>query len=449
MKQQLNSLSQLGQLNINTNSAKAPAQRQEPRHESRKPQQAQRPTQHQQRPQRLSLGEALYNIRMTDWEAQWIKAPATETLVFNPESQSWQPTPKAALAMLKMSNCLWQEAPSSKFIRAEDPSRIQYVKKSPSALERIMIERGLCVPLTINGRNAGKADLVRVLVADDAKERAERHIHLQASQRQVARNKRRADSKMKSLRARVRSAGLSNEIRLKAEIDGDQWMLLEAGLPEFVPMWIEVAIRNKDRAYALAMQNGTGNQWWAKVHAKSRAEEVRVQQERMHSAFIARFKERAAVELLKGIVEEVKRQPKVRAGYSDAGLTEFYSNEYPLTLPEQVLAEFRHYADQQLQPPSLKPVPAQRGRQEADPVLVERIKRSRAEVIQDAYRKVQASPRLDGSRGRKQEYLAQRLVEAGAIADEPKTHAVKMAAVKPKGPLNLLEATVAQPRRLK
>ncbi len=446
----LNNLAALGQIQLNVAPvAKAPAQRQEPRQQHRNPQPRRQPVQQR----RMSLADALYEIRMTDWESQWLAKPATEVLVFNPEIQQWEPTPKSALAEVKMSNCLWQEAPSSKFIRAEDPSRIQYVKKSPATLERIMIERGLCVPLTINGRNAGKADLVMALVADDAKERAERHIHLQASQSWSARNRKRADSKLKSLRARARSAGLSGIIRLKAERNGDQWMLSAAGLAEMVPMWINIALNSKNKEFAAAMQNGTGNQWWAKVHAKSRAEEVRVQQERMHSAFIARFKERAAVELLKGIVEEVKRQPKVRAGYSDAGLTEFYSNEYPLTLPEQVLAEFRHYADQQLQPPSLKPVPAQRGRQEADPVLVERIKRSRAEVIQDAYRKVQASPRLDGSRGRKQEYLAQRLVEAGAIADEPKaavkSHAVKMVAAKPQGPLNLLEATVAQPRRLK
>ena len=445
----LNNLAALGQIQLNVAPvAKAPAQRQEPRQQPRNPQPRRQPVQQR----RMSLADALYEIRMTDWESQWLAKPSTEALVFHPESQQWEPTPKSALAEVKMSNCLWQEAPSSKFIRAEDPSRIQYVKKSPATLERIMIERGLCVPLTVGGRNAGKADLVRVLVADDAKERAERHVHIQASQGWMARNRKRADSKLKSLRARARAAGLADIIRLKAEVNGDQWMLADAGIPELTPFWVEVAIRNKDRAYALSMQAGTGESYWAEVHAKAKAEQVRIEQERVHSAIIARFKERAVIELLKGVVEEVKRSPKPRAGYSDSALTEFYGHEFPLTLPEQVLAEFRHYADQQIQPPSLKPVPAQRGRQE-EPVLVERIKRTRAEVVQEAYRKVQASPRLDGSRGRKQAYLAERLIAAGAIADEPaiKTHAVKMAAApaKPKGALNLLQATVAQPRRLK
>jgi len=449
MTQQLNSLSQLGQLNINTNSAKAPAQRQEPRHESRKPQQAQRPMQHQQRPQRLSLGEALYNIRMTDWEAQWIKAPATETLVFHPESQQWEPTPKSALAEVKMSNCLWQEAPSSKFIRAEDPSRIQYVKKSPATLERICIERGLCVPLTINGRNAGKADLVRVLVADDAKERAERHVHLQSSQGWMARNRKRADSKLKSLRARARAAGLADIIRLNAEVNGDQWMLSAAGIPELAPFWIETAIRNKDRAYALSMQAGTADSYWAKENANR----VKLQQERQHAELVRRFKATAAAELLRGVIEDLGKQPKhlMSCGKAEEVLCEYYRAEgaQPAT-EDRVLAEFRAYAQTQFlaitNPGRAFVMPERK-----EPVLFERIKKTRAEVVQDAYRKVQASPRLDGSRGRKQEYLAQRLVEAGAIADEPKTHAVKMAAApaKPKGALNLLEVCVAQPRRLK
>lgn len=450
MKQQLNSLSQLGQLNNNINSAKAPAQRQEPRQQPSKPKQAQRPMQHQHRPQRLSLGEALYNIRMTDWEAQWIKAPATETLVFNPESQSWQPTPKAALAMLKMSNLLWTDSTSR---RVEDPSRIQYVKKSPAALERICIERGLCVPLTLDGRNAGKADLVRVLVADDAKERAERHIHLQASQSRVARNKKRADSKMKSLRARVRSAGLSNEIRLKAEIDGDQWMLPEAGLPEFVPMWIEVAIRNKDRAYALSMQAGTADSYWAKENA----ERVRLQQERQHAELVRRFKASAAAELLRGAIEDLEKQPKhlMSGGAAEEVLCEYYRVEG--SMPEsqdRVLAEFRAYAQTQflaITSPA-RAIVMPKSRTQEEPVLFERIKKTRVQVVQDAYNKVQSSPRLDGSRGRKQEYLAEKLIAAGAIADEPKVavkaHAVKMA-VKPQGPLNLLEVAIAQPRRLK
>lgn len=442
----LNNLAALGQININVApAAKATAQRQEPRQQRQERQQAQRPMQHQHRPQRLSLGEALYNIRMTDWEAQWIKAPATETLVFNPESQSWEHTPKAALAMLKMSNLLWTDSTSR---RVEDPSRIQYVKKSPAALERICIERGLCVPLTLDGRNAGKADLVRVLVADDAKERAERHVHLQSSQGWMARNRKRADSKMKSLRARARAAGLSDIIRLKAEVNGDQWMLADAGIPELTPFWVSVAINNKDRAYALNMQAGTADTYWKQQHA----ERVRLQQERQHSELVRRFKATAAAEILRGVIEDLsKEKPLMSSGKAEEVLCEFYRAEgaQPAT-EDRVLAEFRQYAQTQflaITSPGRAFVMPER----KEPVLFERIKRTRAEVVQDAYRKVQASPRLDGSRGRKQEYLAKRLVEAGAIADEPKVkaHAVKMVAAKPKGPLNLLEVTVAQPRRLK
>lgn len=449
----LNNLAALGQININVApAAKATAQRQEPRQQRQERQQAQRPMQHQHRPQRLSLGEALYQIRMTDWEAQWIKSPATETLVFNPEAQQWQPTPKAALAMLKMSNCLWQEAPSSKFIRAEDPSRIQYIKKSPSTLERIMIERGLCVPLTLDGRNAGKADLVRVLVADDAKERAERHIHLQASQGWMARNRKRADSKMKSLRARARAAGMADIIRLTAEVNGDQWMLSAAGIPELAPFWVSVAINNKDRAYALNMQAGTADTYWNQQHA----ERVRLQQERMHAELVRRFKATAAAEILRGVIEDLgKEKPLMSSGKAEEVLCEFYRAEgsMPADHADRVLSEFRHYAQEQflaITSPARAIVMPTRQR---EPVLFERIKRTRLEVVQDTYNKVQSSPRLDGSRGRKQAYLAEKLVAAGAIADEPKaavkTHAVKMATVKPQGPLNLLEAAIAQPRRLK
>ena len=444
----LNNLAALGQIQLNVAPvAKAPAQRQEPRQQHRNPQPRRQPVQQR----RMSLADALYEIRMTDWESQWLAKPSTEALVFHPESQQWERTPKSALAEVKMSNCLWQEAPSSKFIRAEDPSRIQYVKKSPATLERIMIERGLCVPLTINGRNAGKADLVRVLVADDAKERAERHIHLQASQSQVARNKKRADSRLKSLRARTRAAGLSDIIRLKAEVNGDQWMLADAGIPELTPFWVSVAINNKDRAYALSMQAGTADSYWAKENA----ERVRVQQERQHAELVRRFKASAAAELLRGVIDDLgKEKPLMSCGKAEEVLCEYYRAEgaQPAT-EDRVLAEFRAYAQTQflaITSPARAIVMPER-RQE--PVLFERIKKTRLEVVQDTYRKVQASPRLDGSRGRKQEYLAERLVAAGAIADEPKvpvkTHAVKMAAAKPQGPLNLLEAAIAQPRRLK
>jgi len=498
MKQQLNSLSQLGQLNTNA-TQKAPAQRQEPRQQAQRPMERQyRPLDPMPRPERLKcndcgqvnqrvdrdacckcgsrnlgmhlhLGLAIAYLQPTEGAALWLSRPKDYAIVFdahNKKSQ-WRCLDLTDLNEIRLS---WPDR-----VKKEDPSRVKYFKRTAAALEFEMIQRGLCVPVVVNPsqerenrraklanekpvdlsgmvRLAHKEDLISALVADDARERAERHVHLQASQSQVARNKKRADSKMKSLRARARAAGLSDIIRLKAEVNGDQWMLADAGIPELTPFWVEVAIRNKDRAYALSMQAGTGESYWAEVHAKAKAEQVRIEQERVHSAIIARFKERAVIELLKGVVEEVKRSPKPRAGYSDSALTEFYGHEFPLTLPEQVLAEFRHYADQQIQPPSLKPVPAQRGRQE-EPVLVERIKRTRAEVVQEAYRKVQASPRLDGSRGRKQAYLAERLIAAGAIADEPaiKTHAVKMAAApaKPKGALNLLQATVAQPRRLK
>lgn len=438
----LNSLSLLGQVNINVApAAKAQPQRQEPR----QPKQAQRPMQHQHRPQRLSLGEALYNIRMTDWEAQWLAKPATEVLVFHPESQQWEPTPKSALAEVKMSNCLWQEAPSSKFIRAEDPSRIQYVKKSPATLERICIERGLCVPLTINGRNAGKADLVRVLVADDAKERAERHAHLQASESWRARNRKRADSKLKSLRARARAAGLADIIRLNAEFNGDQWMLSAAGIPELTPFWIETAIRNKDRAYALSMQGGHADSYWAKENA----ERVRLQQERQHAELVRRFKASAAAELLRGVIEDLGKQPKhlMSCGKAEEVLCEHYRAEGSMPATEdRVLAEFRAYAQTQflaITSPS-RAIVMPKTRQN-EPVLFERIKRTRAEGVREP------SLRPYGSRGRKQACLAERLVAAGAIADEPKVkaHAVKMAAAKPKGALNLLEVAIAQPRRLK
>lgn len=228
-------------------------------------------------------------------------------------------------------------------------------------------------------------------------------------------------------------------------------MLPEAGLPEFVPFWVEVAIRNKDRAYALAMQAGHADSYWAKENA----ERVRVQQERMHAELVRRFKATAAAEILRGVIEDLgKEKPLMSCGKAEEVLCEYYRTEgaQPAT-EDRVLAEFRAYAQTQflaITSPARAIVMPER-RQE--PVLFERIKRTRLEVVQDAYNKVQSSARLDGSRGRKQAYLAEKLVAAGAIADEPKVavkpHAVKMVAAKPQGPLNLLEVSIAQPRRLK
>ena len=437
----LNSLALLSQVNITTTpAAKAPAQRQEPRQQHRNPQPRRQPVQ-----RRISLADALYEIRMTDWESQWLAKPSTEALVFHPESQQWEPTPKSALAMLKMSNCLWQEAPSSKFIRAEDPSRIQYIKKSPSTLERIMIERGLCVPLTLDGRNAGKADLVRVLVADDAKERAERHTFLQSSQSRVARNKKRADSRLKSLRARARAAGLSDIIRLKAEVNGDQWMLADAGIPELTPFWVEVAIKTKDRTYALNMQAGTADNYWKQQHA----ERVRLQQERQHAELVRRFKATAAAEILRGVIEDLgKEKPLMSSGKAEEVLCEFYRAEgsMPVDHEDRVLAEFRQYAQTQflaITSPS-RAIVMPKSRMQEEPEQFVRIKRTRPEVMLEPSR----PHRVDT--GRKQAYLAEKLVAAGAIADEPKAKAQAVkAAVKPQGSLNLLEVAIAQPRRLK
>lgn len=416
MKTQLNSLSQLGQLSINA-TQKAPAQRQEPRQQRA----AQRP---QHRP---SIGEKLYQIRMTDWEAQWIKSPSAEALVFNPQIQQWEPTPKSALAAVKMSNLLWQEAPGAPERRAYEP----YFNIPVGRLEAHAIERGLCVPVTLKDRNAGKADLVHALLAADAKERAERHVHIQASQSHRATARKRADSRLKSLRARAKSAGLADVIRLKAEHVGDEWMLADAGITQLVPFWVSVALARKDRAYAYAMQNGKSDAFWAE---SDRAAKQAAADERFRSGIV--------MELLNFIKAALPHQPKHRmfSGGAEEVLAEHYRTEGQGVGGDQLAREFRQYAQQQfvaITSPARAVGPM---RQPEEPAAFERL-RSKA---------VAKAPAVSAKVARQ----VARVAEAGIMPTEAvkvvRAHAVKMAEeVKRPRVLDLMQEVSHQPRRLK